>query len=217
MRSAWTARLTFLAAVFALALAACGGGTDPNLTTVTDDRSLSRFDIPSDWNTYELDELSTLQSLPFDVAYEGFSFPAITAIGFDGAPAEDVNRLTASLPDVDYPIGAASVRSIGDRERDFVSRALLTQSVIPYYTLSNFDELQKDDFSFGGGFEGVRLLLSYENEAGTELGVAYMISVTNPDDNRIYSIVAGCNRDCYIANQDTIAEVVDSWLVNKKG
>jgi hypothetical protein len=141
----------------------------------------------------------------------------MSAIGFDGAPVEDVTQLNASIADADYPIGATSVRQVGDLERDFLSRAMLTQSVIPYTTLSNPDEVQKEDFTFGSGFDGVRLLLSFESESGSDLGVAYLISVSDPEDRRIYSIVAGCNRDCFIANQETITKVVDSWLVNKKG
>ncbi len=58
--------------------------------------------------------------------------------------------------------------------------------------------------------------MSYVDESGAEVGIAYLISVTDPADNRMYSIVAGCSRDCYIANQAEIERVVDSWLVNKK-
>lgn len=209
-------RLTTLAIVSGLFLAGCGG-TSSDVRTVTDDESLSRFDLPEDWHTYELPELSTLEQLPFDAGYQNFTFPAISSIGFDGAPVSDVSQLTTSVADADYPIGAASVRQIGDIERDFLSRAMLTQSVIPYANLPNPDELQKEDFTFGNGWEGVRLLVSFESESGSDLGVAYLISVSDPDDRRMYSIVAGCNRDCFIANQETITKVVDSWLVNKKG
>jgi len=216
MSQSRTARTTLVAAGLGLLLAACGG-TDSNLRTITDDQSLSRFDVPFDWNTYEHEELSTLERLPFDATYQGFSFPAVTSIGFDGAPVQDVSRLNAHLADADYPIGAASVRTVGELERDFVSRALLAQSVVPYYTLGNPDEITKERFSFGSGFDGIRLLVSFENEAGNGLGVAYLIAVSNSDDSRIYSIVAGCNRDCFVANQETITKVVDSWLVNRKG
>ena len=122
-----------------------------------------------------------------------------------------------TVAEADYPIGAASVRQIGDLERDFLSRSMLTQSVVPYATMPNPEEITKEDFSFGNGFDGVRALVSFESATGNDLGVAYMISVSDPDDRRIYSIAAGCNRDCFIANQDTITKVVDSWLVNKKG
>lgn len=209
-------RTMVIAAVFGLAMTACSsGGSDTN--TITDDESLTRFDLPNDWHSYELAELSTLETLPFDAPYQGFSFPAITSIGFDGAPVEDVNQLGTGLAEANYPIGAASVRQVGDIERDFLSRAMLSQSVLPYRTMANPEEIQKEDFSFGSGFDGVRLLVSFQSETGNDLGVAYLISVSDPDDSRIYSIVAGCNRDCFIANQDTITKVVDSWLVNKKG
>ncbi len=197
-------------------LAGCSGG-DSGVRTVTDGESLSRFDVPDQWNTYDLSELSTLESLPFNPGYQGFTFPAVTSTGFDGGPVEDVSRLSGNIAEADYPIGAASVRQVGDVERDFLSRAMLTQSVIPYYAMANPDELQKEDFSFGAGFDGVRLLVSFESESGSDLGVAYLISVSDPGDTRIYSIVAGCNRDCFITNQDIITKVVDSWLVNKKG
>ena len=205
-----------LAVASSLFLAACSGGAS-DVRTVTDDQSLSRFDLPNDWHTYELSELSTLEQLPFDAGYQNFTFAAISSIGFDGAPVSDVAQLTTGVADADYPIGAASVRQIGDDERDFLSRAMLTQSVVPYAAMPNPDELEKEDFTFGNGWEGVRLLVSFESQTGADLGVAYLISVSDPEDRRMYSIVAGCNRDCFIANQDTITKVVDSWLVNKKG
>ena len=213
LRSGSRAMLLLLAG---LAMSACSdGGADTR--TVTDEQRLNRFDVPADWHVYELSELSTLDQLPFDAPYQGFTFPAVASMGFDGAPVEDVSFLTTSLAEAEYPLGAASVRQVGDVEREFLSRAMLSQSVLPYRSLANAEELQKEDFSFGSGFDGVRVLVSFENETGNDLGVAYMISVSDPDDTRIYSIVAGCNRECFIANQDTITKVVDSWLVNKKG
>lgn len=185
--------------------------------THTDPERLSRFDIPEDWHVYDFSTLSSLDDLPFDEEVQGFSFPAITSMGFDGAPVSDVSHLTLPLPEADYPIGAASVRQVGDRERDFLSRAVLTQSVIPYFGMASPQELQKEDFSFGDGFDGIRVLVAFQSQTSSDQGVAYLISVSNPDDTRIYSIVAGCNRECFIAHQDEITKVVDSWLVNKKG
>ncbi|MCI0543765.1 MAG: hypothetical protein L0Z49_04870 [Actinobacteria bacterium] len=208
-------RHLILAAWVALVLGACAT-TDSDLVTYTDDDRLSRFDLPTDWNVYEFSEISTLDDLPFDEAVQGLTFPALTSVGFDAGPVRDVNSLAFSLAEANYPIGAAHVRSVGDRERDYLSRAVLTQSVVPYYTLANPQELQKEDFTFGDGFDGVRVLFAFEAESGTDQGVAYMVSVSDPADNRIYSIVAGCRRECFIENQDLITKVVDSWLVNKK-
>ncbi|MGH8915861.1 MAG: hypothetical protein ACRDZM_15280 [Acidimicrobiia bacterium] len=208
-------RPTVIAASLALTLAACADA-GPGVVTLTDPERLGKFDIPETWNIYQLSELSDLEDLPFDEQVQGFSFPAISSVGFDGGPVRDVSNLTTSLTDADYPIGAMSVRQIGEAEKDLLSRAMLTQSVLPYYGLDNSEEISKEDFSFGGGFDGVRVLVAFQNEAATDQGVAYLISVSNEDDTRIYSMIAGCNRECFIANQETIEKVVDSWLVNKR-
>jgi hypothetical protein len=196
-------------------LAACAGA-DEGVVTFTDDERLSRFDLPQSWHTYELAELNELEDLPFDEQVQGFTFPAITSVGFDGGPVRDVGNLENSLAEADYPIGSMSVRQVGEVEKDLLSRAMLTQSVLPYYGLSNSEEISKEDFSFGNGFDGVRVLVAFQDETATGQGVAYLISVSNEDDTRIYSMIAGCNRECFIANQDTIEGVVDSWLVNKR-
>ncbi len=196
-------------------LAACSGG-DGGVVTFTDDERLSKFDLPESWHVYELAELSELDDIPFDEQVQGFSFPAISSVGFDGGPVRDVGNLESSLTDAEYPIGSMSVRQVGEVEKDLLSRAMLTQSVLPYYGLSNSEEITKEDFSFGNGFDGVRVLVAYQDETATGQGVAYLISVSNEDDTRIYSMIAGCNRECFIANQDTIEGVVDSWLVNKR-
>jgi hypothetical protein len=198
-----------------LALAACSGA-DEGVVTFTDDERLSRFDLPQSWHTYELAELSELEDIPFDEQVQGFSFPAITSVGFDGGPVRDVSNLERSLAEAEYPIGSMSVRQVGEVEKDLLSRAMLTQSVLPYYGLANSEEITKEDFTFGNGFDGVRVLVAFQDEAATGQGVAYLISVSNEDDTRIYSMIAGCNRECFIANQDTIEGVVDSWLVNKR-
>jgi hypothetical protein len=204
------------AASFFFLLAACSGADSGGVVTFTDDERLSKFDIPEAWHLYELSELSELDDMPFDEQVQGFSFPAITSVGFDGGPVRDVGNLTSNLADADYPIGSMSVRQVGEVEKDLLSRAMLTQSVLPYYGLANSEEITKEDFSFGNGFDGVRVLVAFQDEAATGQGVAYLISVSNEDDTRIYSMIAGCNRECFIANQDAIEGVVDSWLVNKR-
>jgi hypothetical protein len=204
-----------ITASVAVMLAACSGA-DEGVVTFTDDERLSRFDLPESWHVYELAELSELEDMPFDEQVQGFDFPAITSVGFDGGPVRDVGNLENSLSEAEYPIGSMSVRQVGEVEKDLLSRAMLTQSVLPYYGLSNSEEITKEDFSFGNGFDGVRVLVAFQDETATGQGVAYLISVSNEDDTRIYSMIAGCNRECFIANQNTIEGVVDSWLVNKR-
>jgi hypothetical protein len=198
-----------------VALAACGSGTSDTVS-YTDPDKLSLVNLPTTWNTYEITELNELDHVPFAEPFAGFEYPAVSSIAFDGAPARDVSNVTNSLAVVDYPIGAMSVRSVGDLERQYLNRAALTQSVLPYFEFLDSQEHVREDFTFGDGYDGVRVLVSYVDENGAEVGIAYLISVTDPADNRIYSIVAGCSRDCYIENQAQIERVVDSWLVNKR-
>lgn len=199
----------------ALVLAACAG-TDASTLSYTDPGKLSLVQLPQTWHTYELDELSELEAHPFHEPYGGFEYPAVVSTAFDGAPSRDLDNITVPLVEATFPIGSIAVRTVGDIERQFINRATLTQSIVPYFQFLDAQEHVREDFTFGDGYDGVRVLVSYADETGAEVGVAYIISVTNPNDDRIYSIVAGCSRQCYIDNQEQIEKVVDSWLVNKR-
>ncbi len=209
-------RVHLMLGSMALLLGACASSGTSDIVSYTDPDKLALVEIPSVWHIYELDELNALNELPFAVPYGGFDFPAVSSAAFDGAPARDVTNVTTPLATAAYPIGSISIRTVGEAERQFLNRATLSQSVIPYYQYLDPQEYLREDFTFGDGFDGVRILFSYSDETGAEIGVAYMISVTDPADNRMYSIVAGCSRQCYIDNQAQIEKVVDSWLVNKR-
>ncbi len=200
---------------FALLATACGS-EQADTMTYADPGNLSLVNVPSGWNAYDLEELNALEDLPFTETYQQFEFPAVSSIAFDAAPARDVTNVSASLAAADFPIGSMSIRTVGELEKEFLSRATLSQAVIPYYQYVDPTEHLKQDFSFGDGFDGVRVLVSFSDGESTGVGVAYMISVTDPADQRMFSIVVGCNRDCFIENQQLIEQVVDSWLVNKK-
>lgn len=211
-------RHSFLAILLAVMLtagacaAAHGGGliyTDP------EDRFL--LELPPGWNLYSLDELTTLGALPFNSSFQGLDLPTLAAVAFDASPLRDVANLGVALTEANYPLGAASVRTVSEEARDFVSRVLLTQSVVPYRAAPNYQELTKEDFSFGDGYDGVRVLVAYTGETGAQVAVVYLIAVTDPEDRRLYSIAAGCSRSCFVENQDEIVRVVDSWLVNTRG
>jgi hypothetical protein len=199
-----------------LVAAACSSGASDQSVTYTDPAKLSLLTVPEEWNLYELGELSGLESLPFIEEFQGLKFPAVSAVAFDGAPSRAIDNVTTPLEQAAFPIGAMAVRTVGEIERDFLSRAALSQAVLPYYQFADARELQKEDFSFGAGFDGVRLLVSYTDESGQSIGVAYLIAVSDPADRRMYSIVAGCSRQCFVDNQTQIEKVVDSWLVNTK-
>ncbi len=207
-----------LLSIFGLVVAACGGAAAEGSIRYVDPSSQTLIEVPASWHLYELEELSQrLDDLPFVEAVQGLEFPLQSMVAFDGAPFERAENLAVAIPEADYPIGAATVRSIGDVEREFVSRFTLTQAVIPYRSLPNAQEIMKEDFGFGNGYEGVRVLVAFGDETGQEVGVAYLISVTDPEDTRMFSVAAGCSRDCFVERQDEIESVVDSWLVNTRG
>jgi len=208
-------RLLFIAAgPLAVVLAACGSGASDSVA-YTDPDKMTLVHLPSEWNTYEISELNALGDVPFAEPFNGLEFPTVSSMAFDAAPTRDVTNVTTPLGSVEYPIGAMSIRSIGELERLYLSRAALSQTVFPYFGRLDAQE-EQEDFSFGDGFDGVRIRFSYADDTGAEVGIAYLISVTDPDDTRLYSIVAGCSRECYIANEAQIERVVDSWLVNKR-
>lgn len=209
-------RSILLLLTVAIAVSACGSGGAESTVNYTDAGKLSLVQFPDNWHTYEIAELDGLDDVPFEEPYAGFEYPAVVNTAFDGAPTRDPNNVAVPLVEAAFPIGSLSVRTVGDTERQFLNRAALSQTILPYYQLLNATEHLREDFSFGDGFDGVRVLVSYADETGAEVGVAYMISVTDPADNRMYSIVAGCSRQCYIDNQVAIESVVDSWLVNKR-
>ena len=211
-------QVPILTGLLALTLSACAGNTggDADLITITDPANLTLIEVPSSWHVYEIEEINELERVPFVENVQGLEFPVESVVGFDASPVDDVENLSTEVVAADFPIGAATVRSVGERERDFVSRYALTQSVLPYLTLPNAQELTKEDFSFGNGYEGVRVLVAFADATGQNLGVAYMISVTDESDERIFSVVAGCSRECFIDHQPDIESVVDSWLVNTR-
>jgi hypothetical protein len=202
--------------LIATAVTACGGTGVESSVEYTDAGNLSLVKLPENWHTYELDELDSLTDVPFDEPYAGFDYPAVVSTAFDGAPSRDLNNVSVPLVEANFPIGSVSVRTVGETQRQFLNRAALSQTILPYHQFLNATEHLREDFTFGDGFDGVRVLVSYADDTGAQVGVAYLISVTDPDDNRMYSIVAGCSRQCYIDNQAQIEQVVDSWLVNKR-
>lgn len=209
-------RARVLAALLAGALLAACSASDADLRRYTDPDERTLFAVPPEWNLYEFGEMAALDPLPFTAPVQGLTFAPISSVGFDGGPLHDPANLQTDLLEATYPIGASVVRRIGPAERDFLSRFTLTQSVIPYRSLTNAQEITKEDFTFGNGFDGVRVLVSYTDATGQQVGVAYMISVTDDDEELMYSMVAGCSFECYRDNRDSIEGVVDSWLVNTR-
>ena len=207
-------RIPLLVAILGLAAAACSNSSD-GAVTYTDPAKLSQVSLPAGWHLYDYDQLQQLPTLPFVETFQGQNYPAVSSVAFDGAPVADVDNVTGSVATAAYPVGSMSVRTVGDFERDLLSRATLSQIVVPYYAYTDPNEHVKEDFSFGDGWDGMKRLVSFVDDAN-QLGVAYILSVTDSDEKRVFSVVVGCSRQCFVDNQAQIEEVIGSWLVNKR-
>ncbi|MFQ5948702.1 MAG: hypothetical protein ACE5KX_07570 [Acidimicrobiia bacterium] len=219
-RSIWTAGSKAMGMVLVLALAsgACSGSGDKDVLTYKDPDRYSLFKIPTDWNLYDKDDLSGLAGLPFVVRASNFPLPVISQVAFEGSPTRDPANLVQPLSTADFPIGAAVVRTIGSEQRDYISRYHLAELVVPYHSqleAGEAGELLKEDFAFDD-FAGVRLVLWYTDAQTEETAGVYLISVTDPEVTRMYSIAVGCSERCWELYRDDIASVVDSWLVNTR-
>jgi hypothetical protein len=208
-------RLTVTCAAIALLAVACGSGTASS-TEYEDPSRSTIFEIPRDWHLYEADELTAVPTLPFVTDF-GTQLTVVSKVGFDGATGRDVKNLDVGVATAEYPVGSMVVRAISSVERDLVSRNLLESAVLyqKNFSISTNSGLA-EDFEFDAGFEGIRRFVSFQNQETKDQGVAYFISVTNPEDSRIYTMAAGCSITCFETYRDRILEVVDSWLVNTR-
>ena len=167
------------------------------------------IEVPSEWHLYESDEMA-VESQVFTADIDGL--PIEYSIAFDGAepgPRErqhPVPHRRFPRRGLDHPPGGRGVR-------DAISRRLLSQVAVPYEGLQITPELQ-EPFEFAEGFDGVRQLAVYTDPASGNEAAVYLISVTDDEDARIYSVAVGCSVECFMEHQEKISEVVDSWLVN---
>lgn len=202
-----------LLVLFGVLASACATGTS-DVITYRDPDDLSLFEIPNDWHLYERSELGEVGGVPFAASYAGIVVPVEGGVAFDGAPAASPNNFAVPFSTSPYPIGATAVRAISNEARDFISRSLLTQLVVPYDANEVVRELVKADLDFGKSFEGVEVIVVYTDEATASDAGVYLMSVTDPDVTRMYSMAVGCSLDCFQLHQDEISDVMNSWLVN---
>lgn len=193
---------------------ACSDGGE-GVNRVTDPNRLTYVEVPSEWHVYDFDELATLEGVGWLSEYRGLTLPVESASAFDGGPTADVSQVALALAEAQYPTGVSVVRRVPDAEREYLSRDVISQSVLPYKSFEQVEEITKEEFSFGKGVDGIRALISYQ-EPGVGVGVAYLIAVSDNGDGRVFGIYVGCNLDCFSANQSEIESVVDSWLVSTK-
>ena len=196
-----------------LALSACASG-DPDTQRYVNADDQSLFELPNDWNVYGADDLVQLGSVPF-LPNNGIN-PAIVSIAFDGAAGRNPDNLALATTASPYPIGAHLIRTIGQSERNFISRQVLAESAYDLLSAQGVELVNDEDFSFGRDFDGIRRLYGFNNDDGQLEGVVYMVAVTNPDSTRLYSMSIGCSLTCFNEQSDEIYKAVDSWLVNTR-
>ena len=210
MRIRSITRVLAIGSLFAVPLAACSQ-PEAGITTHTDPDRQSLIEVPSEWHLYESEEMAELESQVFTADIDGL--PIEYAIAFDGAPRRDPENVNEPFLTADFPVGASIIRRVDEGVRDAISQRLLSQVAVPYEGLQITPELQ-EPFEFAEGFDGVRQLAVYTDPATGNEAAVYLISVTDQEDARIYSVAVGCSVECFTEHQEKISEVVDSWLVN---
>lgn len=201
-------------ALLSLVAAACGGVADRIEYKDPADEAL--FKIPNDWHLYRSDELAGLGEVPFVTPVGGSPLAVLTQVAFDGAPGRDISNLDVSAASAGYPIGAYSVRSVGFEERDDLSRQMLSETVLSPFVYTLGEDVLAEDFDFGRNYEGIRRFVPFTETATADQGIVYFVSITNPDDTRVYSMAAGCSNACWETHGAEIVDVIDSWLVNTR-
>ena len=210
-------RIVVVVAALGLLVAACSGATSSSTQSVTDDEQLTRINIPVNWEHYSNDSLAGIADTPFVVQPPGAEMPVVSRFAFDAAPITDTGNLLGPISEADFPVGSSVVRRISPETRDFVSRYLLAEVVVPYHSASASEELFKQDIDLGDDHAGVQVAVVYKDlETDLDAGVM-LISATNPEVTTLYQVAIGCSLECFQTYAPTIREVVDSWLVNTRG
>ena len=202
------------AALLSLIAAACGGAADR--IEYKDPAGRALFKIPNDWHIYESDDLAGLLAVPFVTPIGGSPLAVLSQVAFDGAPGRDISNLVVPVASAGYPVGAYSVRSVGFDDRDTLSRQLLAETVLAPFGYILGDALLSEDFDFGRNYDGIRRFVPFTDATTADQGIVYFVSVTDPNDTKVFSMAAGCSNACWETYGEDIVEVVDSWLVNTK-
>lgn len=197
----------------ALALGACGLGS-PDSVTYRDAENRSLFELPDEWNLYTADELIRITPLPFLPDIGGYL--PISFVAFDGAAGRSIDNLTIDATTSPYPIGAHIIRQISPEEKDLLSRRIMTLAAYDVTQGGQGVQIDTWDFTFGREYTGIGAQLRLTNEDGQRQGLVYVLAVTNPEGTELYSMAAGCSRDCFTRQRQQIVDAVNSWAVNTR-
>ena len=209
-------RVVAVVAALGLLIAACTQG-DSGTRSVTDADNLTRINLPSAWEHYDNDALRGMTETPFVVQLSGAEMPVVSRVVFDAAPIASAENLMVPVSQADFPVGSSVVRRISPDVRDFISRYLLTETVVAYHSASASEEVLKQDIDLGDNHKGVQLVVVYRDGETDEDAAVIMISATDPEVTTLYQVAVGCSLECFETYAPTITEVVDSWLVNTRG
>jgi hypothetical protein len=201
-----------LAAVAALALAACG--TDYHYVKNSDE--VVYLKVPNDWKIYDeeqyfratLDEPSPAQ---LDALRENE-----WATAFDSDPNPNPRNLNAL--DSRHPHGFARVHDIGIDEHDTFSMQSARNLVAPVDELIDAGAAQvldADEFSLDGGFRGSHIVVNLGLEKGGYTTLDQTV-VVDADTTKLYILAIGCSDTCYEKHKGEIESLVDSWTVRER-
>jgi hypothetical protein len=208
-------RRLLLALTATFLVGACGSGSDSGVQQVRDSAQEMYFEVPEEWAVFLSDDLAGLTDTPFVSQDAALSLPVFSRVVFHAA-GPDAGLPAANTSDLDYPVGAAVVRTIPASMRDQISRYWLAELVIPYHSQPVAQEELKEDVTVGDGFDGVKVLVLYNDAATESDAAAFLISVTDPEVEFMYSIAIGCSLACFNEHVQDIVDIVDSWLVNTR-
>jgi len=209
-----TSRRLAAVLVAGVLIGACGDASGSDLRTVRDDGRQMFFEIPSDWSVLDESVVQTLGVTPF-VDQGVLNMPIVSRVVFHG-PGLAAADTTLDPSIVGSPVGSAVIRAIPDGARDFMSRYVLAEAVVPYHDRAIATEYLKQDIEIADGYQGVQLLITYADTEEQVPAAILFVSVTDPLDQTLYSIAVGCSSECFNRYGEAIGDIIDSWLVNTR-
>jgi hypothetical protein len=208
MRRALLAATTGVIAASIAALPACG---DSSYEYLSNQKEKVFFKIPDRWTIYEEGDLGLGEGIWFR--------------GFDASPQADPAHVLSDQHD--QPRGFATVSELSGEERDVMSFALLrsllyqdeegnpVDPVTAYaededgrFQVLDYEELSDD------AARGIHLRV-LDRQSGDGV-VTDLTVLVDQDTSRRYVLTMGCTSECWLDNEKTFEEVIESWTVQER-
>ncbi|HXF56872.1 MAG TPA: hypothetical protein VNO34_04745 [Actinomycetota bacterium] len=207
------ARLSALVVVAGLVLGACSS----TYTYVKNPQARTFFKVPNDWRVFSEEEIFARDIEGLSPQGEAATREAIWMVAFDASPHPSLDHLFEA--DAQAPHGFARVQPISDQARDTFSLATLRNILFPIDRVAQEDPgaveiLQNQDLVLDNGFHGSRIVFNIRR--GTTFYTVNQTALVDPATRTLYLFVVGCEARCYVANQDVIEDVVQSWTVEER-